>query len=87
MLTIQFIKRMKLKDAQGEMITVSTQEPSYARNLIGGTIFGLGWAITGACPGPLFILAGHEGWVFIIPILSAMLGTFVYGVLSPKLPH
>ena len=86
-LTIQFIKRMKLKDAQGEMITVSTQEPSYARNLIGGTIFGLGWAITGACPGPLFILAGHEGWVFIIPILSAMLGTFAYGVLSPKLPH
>lgn len=86
-ITIQFIKRMKLKDAQGEMITVSTQEPSYARNLIGGTIFGLGWAITGACPGPLFILAGHEGWVFIIPILSAMLGTFVYGVLSPKLPH
>lgn len=87
LLTIQFIKRMKLKDAQGEMITVSTQEPSYARNLIGGTIFGLGWAITGACPGPLFILLGHEGWVFIIPILSAMLGTFVYGVLSPKLPH
>ncbi len=86
-LTIQIIKRMKLKDAQGEMITVSTQEPSYARNLIGGTIFGLGWAITGACPGPLFILAGHEGWVFIIPILSAILGTFVYGILSPKLPH
>lgn len=87
MLTIQLIKRMKLKDSQGEMITVSTQEPSYARNLIGGTIFGLGWAITGACPGPLFILAGHEGWMFIIPILSAMLGTFTYGVLSPKLPH
>ena len=86
-LAIQVIKRMKLKDAQGEMITVSTQEPSYARNLIGGTIFGLGWAITGACPGPLFILLGHEGWVFIIPILSAMLGTFAYGVLSPKLPH
>ena len=86
-LTIQFIKRMKLKDAQGEMITVSTQEPSYARNLIGVTIFGLGWDITGACPGPLFILLGHEGWVFIIPILAAMLGTFTYGVLSPKLPH
>lgn len=86
-ITIQLIKRMKLKDAQGEMISVSTQEPSYARNLIGGTIFGLGWAITGACPGPLFILAGHEGWMFLIPILSAMLGTFVYGVFSNKLPH
>lgn len=87
LITIQIIKRMQLKDSQGEMITVSTQEPSYARNLIGGTIFGLGWAITGACPGPLFILLGHEGWVFLIPILSAMLGTFAYGVLSPKLPH
>jgi uncharacterized membrane protein YedE/YeeE len=87
LITIQIIKRMKLKDSQGEMITVSTQEPSYARNLIGGTIFGLGWAITGACPGPLFILLGHEGWVILIPILSALLGTFVYGVLSPKLPH
>ena len=86
-ITIQIIKRTRLKDAQGEHISVSTQEPSYARNLIGGTIFGLGWAVTGACPGPLFILAGHEGLMFIIPILSAILGTFVYGVLSKKLPH
>lgn len=86
-LTIWFIKRTKLKDNSGNYITVSTQEPSYPRNLIGGTIFGLGWAMTGACPGPLFILAGHQGWVFIIPILSAVLGTFAYGVISKKLPH
>ena len=86
-ISIQLIKRLQLKDSQGELISVSTQEPSYARNLIGGTIFGLGWAITGACPGPLFILVGHEGWMFIIPILSAILGTFTYGVLSKKLPH
>jgi uncharacterized membrane protein YedE/YeeE len=84
---IWFIKRTKLKDNAGEYITVSTQEPGYPRNLIGGTIFGLGWAITGACPGPLFILAGHQGWVFLIPIASAILGTFIYGVLRNKLPH
>ncbi len=86
-LTIQFIKRTKLKDAQGNYISVSTQEPGYARNLIGGTIFGLGWAITGACPGPLFILVGHQGWPFLLAILGAVAGTFTYGLFERKLPH
>ena len=86
-LTIQFIKRTKLKDSSGKAITVSTQEPGYARNLIGGTIFGLGWAITGACPGPLFILVGHQGWVFILAILGAVAGTFTYGILEKRLIH
>ena len=84
---IQIIKRAKMKDAQGELIQVVEQEPGYARNLIGGTIFGLGWAVTGACPGPLFILAGHQGWVFLIPIIGAVLGTFTYGMIENKLPH
>ncbi len=86
-LTIQFIKRKKLRDSAGDLITVSTQEPGYARNLIGGIIFGLGWAITGACPGPLFILMGHQGWVFILAIAGAILGTFSYGLIEKKLPH
>ena len=85
--TIYLIKRSRLKDAQGEEISVSTQDPGYARNLIGGSIFGMGWAMTGACPAPLFILLGHEGWVFIIPILSALLGTFVFGLVYKKLPY
>ncbi len=86
-LTIQFIKRTGLKDYNGHPISVSTQEPGYARNLIGGTIFGLGWAVTGACPGPLFILVGHQGWVFILAILGAVAGTFTYGVLQRYLMH
>jgi uncharacterized membrane protein YedE/YeeE len=86
-LTIQFIKRTKLKDSNGNQITVSTQDPGYARNLIGGTIFGLGWAITGACPGPLFILVGHQGWVFILAIVGAIAGTFTYGVVEKHLIH
>ena len=86
-LTIKFIKRTKLKDYNGNQITVSTQDPGYARNLIGGTIFGLGWAITGACPGPLFILLGHQGWVFILAIIGAVAGTFTYGVLQKYLIH
>ena len=84
---IQIIKRSKIKDSQGQYIQVVEQDPGYARNLIGGTIFGLGWAITGACPGPLFILAGHQGWVFIIPLIGAVLGTFTYGMIGNKLPH
>lgn len=86
-ITIQFIKRTKLKDAQGNYISVSTQEPGYSRNLIGGTIFGLGWAITGACPGPLFILVGFQGWPFLLAILGAVAGTFTYGLIMRKLPH
>ena len=86
-ITIYLIKRSRLKDAQGEEISVSTQDPGYARNLIGGSIFGMGWAMTGACPAPLFILLGHEGLVFIIPILSALLGTFVFGLVYKKFPY
>jgi len=86
-LVIWFIKKTRLKDFQGHHISVTTQEPGYARNLIGGTIFGLGWAMTGACPGPLFILLGYKGFVILIPIIGAILGTFSYGVLSKRLPH
>lgn len=86
-LTIWFIKKRRMKDAQGQEITVSTQDPGYSRNLIGGSIFGMGWALTGACPAPLFILLGHEGWVFLIPLFSAVLGTFVYGLFHKGLPH
>jgi len=86
-LTIQFIKRTKLKDSEGNYISVSTQDPGYSRNLIGGSIFGLGWAMTGACPGPLFILVGHQGWVFLLVLLGAVLGTFTYGIFHKELPH
>ena len=86
-LAIQIIKRTRLKDNSGNTIVITEQESGYSRNLIGGTIFGLGWAITGACPGPLFILLGHEGWVFLLAILGAVAGTFVYGLLKPYLIH
>ncbi len=86
-LVVKFIKKAKMKDAQGQFIQLREQEPGYVRYLIGGTIFGLGWAITGACPGPLFILAGHQGWVFILALVGALLGTFSYGLIERKLPH
>jgi uncharacterized membrane protein YedE/YeeE len=60
---------------------------SFARYIIGGTIFGLGWALSGACPGPMFILLGKGIWTIAVVILGAIIGTYFYGILRPKLPH
>ena len=57
------------------------------RYAVGGTIFGLGWALTGACPGPLFILVGNGVTVMLAGIASALTGTWLYGVLRSRLPH
>jgi len=57
------------------------------RYALGGTIFGLGWALTGACPGPLFALVGNGVTVMIAAIGSALAGTWLYGLLRPRLPH
>ena len=84
---IQLIKRRKLKSIDGEPINLVAKQFSWARYLIGGSIFGLGWAITGACPGPMFILLGNGVGVMLIVIASAVLGTYVYGKIRHKLPH
>ena len=86
--SIQLIKKMNLEDSQGNKIKVPPKDPSQvARYLLGGTLFGFGWALTGACPGPLFTLAGAGYGVILVPIGSAILGTWVYGMLRPNLPH
>ena len=54
---------------------------------VGGAIFGLGWALSGACPGPLFALVGNGVTVMIVAIASALAGTWLYGFLRPRLPH
>lgn len=86
-LTIQLIKRLKLKDLDGHPIEITPKTMAYKRYLIGGIIFGLGWALTGACPGPMFTLVGNGIGVMLIVILSATLGTFTYGIIKEKLPH
>jgi uncharacterized membrane protein YedE/YeeE len=86
-IVIQLIKRNNLKSIDGEPITIPPKQFSWARYLIGGSIFGLGWAMTGACPGPMFILLGNGVGVILVVIASAILGTFVYGKLKHKLPH
>ena len=86
-LQVAFIKRTSLKDMYGETISFKNKNMSIARYIGGGTIFGLGWAMTGACPGPLYTLIGHGYWTVLVIVLSAMMGTLVYGFLRPKLPH
>ncbi len=84
---IAFIKRKRLNSLEGQEITFKDKQPSIARYLLGGTLFGLGWALTGACPGPMYTLIGNGLSVFIVVLLSAVMGTFAYGALRDKLPH
>jgi len=82
---IQIIKKFHIRGIDGSEITFKKNEKGFTRYMVGGIIFGFGWAMTGACPGPLFIILGNGSGVFAIAILSAMLGTYVYGLLSNKL--
>ena len=86
--SVALIKRLRLRSASGEVITIpSKQLGTGIRYAAGGTIFGLGWALTGACPGPLFALIGAGVPVMVVAVLSALLGTWIYGWLRPRLPH
>jgi|TARA_B110000093_G_C12949511_1_gene401820 uncharacterized membrane protein YedE/YeeE len=87
LLVVQVIKRYKLKSFFGEPITFSPKEKSVRRYLIGGIIFGLGWALAGACPGPMFTLVGAGYAPILVVIAASLLGTFLYGLLKDKLPH
>ncbi len=86
-LGIQWIKRTEKKDIDGKPIVILPKEKSMMRYLIGGIVFGLGWALVGACPGPIFVLLGAGIWSMSIVIIGALLGTYLYGILRNKLPH
>jgi len=84
---MQLFKKGAIKNYLGENIPVKDKKKGLIRTLVGGTIFGLGWALAGACPGPMFVLIGHGITAILIVILGATLGAFIYGLLSKKLPH
>jgi uncharacterized membrane protein YedE/YeeE len=86
-LGIQWIKRKEVKAVDGSPIVIASKDKGIARYLIGGTLFGLGWALAGACPGSMFVLAGTGYGYILVVIASAILGTFFYGILRNKLPH
>jgi uncharacterized membrane protein YedE/YeeE len=87
-ISVALIKRLGLTSVSGEVISLPPKQlGSGIRYAAGGAIFGVGWALTGACPGPLFALVGNGVSVMIMAILSALLGTWAYGLLRPRLPH
>ena len=87
-LSLAAIKKLELRGAEGEPLALAPKQVgSGVRYLAGGTIFGLGWAMTGACPGPLVALVGGGVPVMIVALASALAGTWLYGFLRPHLPH
>lgn len=81
------IKKVGIKDIGGNPIVFSPKDTGWRRYIMGGSIFGMGWALTGACPGPLYVLLGNGAFMVIVIILSAVAGTWLYGYFSDKLPH
>jgi len=84
---VQLIKKYKLKDSSGAFIVIPQKEKAFKAALFGGIIFGLGWALSGACPGPMFVSLGEGYLSFIVVIFFALLGTYLYGYLKDKLPY
>ena len=84
---VQYIKRNKVKDITGNPIVIADKDKSIPRYLIGGILFGLVWALAGACPGPMFVLTGAGYFPILVVILGAVLGTWFYGLIKNKLPH
>ena len=85
-ISVQLIKRFNIKTIKGEPIELPQKKFSKGQ-IYGGLIFGFGWAITGACPGPLFAQIGTGFGVVVVTLFSAIAGTWVYGLLKEKLPH
>lgn len=83
----QWAKRGERKSFFGEPIVIADKEKSFVRYAVGGILFGLGWALAGACPGPMYTLLGAGFLPILVVIFGALLGTFVYGLLKNRLPH
>ncbi|MCS7069701.1 MAG: YeeE/YedE thiosulfate transporter family protein [Meiothermus sp.] len=85
--SLWLLRRLGVKSRDGEPLRVRPPDPGRYRYVWGGVVFGLGWGLVGACPGPIYALlgSGHAGALLIL--LGALLGTYVYGLLQPRLPH
>jgi uncharacterized protein len=84
---VAVIKKIGMRDLAGNPIKFFPKEKSIIRYLAGGTIFGLGWALSGACPGPMVVNIGYGYFAMIIVFLFAIIGTYLYGIVKDKLPH
>jgi uncharacterized membrane protein YedE/YeeE len=86
LVSVQLIKRFKVRTLSGDPIIIEPKVFQWG-NVFGGLIFGLGWALVGACPGPLYALVGSGVWVIAVSLAAAVAGTWVYGWMRDKLPH
>ncbi len=86
-LFVQLAKRRHIRTVDGAELMLARHPHTLTKYLAGGTIFGLGWALTGACPGPMYILIGNGYLTILVVIAGAFLGTLAYGYLKPRLPH
>ena len=87
LLSVLIMKKLGAKNLEGKKISFKPIAPMFKSALVGGIIFGLGWAMTGACPGPLFVNVGAGYPVMLIVIAFAILGAFVHGLIAHKLPR
>lgn len=87
MIAMYVLKSAKVKTWGGSEVTYTPMPLSIKRHLLAGSIFGIGWAITGACPGPMWVLLGNGFWIVLIYILGAFLGTWAYGAVASKMPQ
>jgi uncharacterized protein len=85
--SVASIRLLGITAIGGEEISLKGKPFNRVGNLAGGIIFGLGWALAGACPGPLYALLGVGYWTILLAIAGALLGVISYGYLKPRLPH
>ena len=86
-LSVWLVQSRRLRALGGEPIELRSKPAEYRAQLLGGIVFGCGWALTGACPGPLYALVGAGYLPMLVVLLSAVAGTYAYGVVREKLPH
>ena len=86
-LSVFIIRKMGVKSIEGNIIELEDKAPQYKSAYVGGTIFGLGWAMTGACPGPLYALIGSGTTIMVLSVVMGILGVLTYAALRSKLPH
>ncbi len=86
LVVMYLIKKEKLKTYLGQKIIIEPKKKGFARNMLGGIIFGFGWALGGACPGPMFILVGKGIIAILVVLVGATFGAFLYHAVKHKLP-
>ncbi len=86
-LGVAIIKKLRLRDFSGNPILFFPKDKTIVRYLLGGSIFGMGWALSGACPGPMVVNIGYGFLAMIIVFLFAIAGTYLYGLIKERLPH